>query len=321
MLYLLHGSDDYSRSQYIHQLVSRTGLPRVDYSTENAPRSVDDLQVQDLFSGGQVIVLEGVAAKLLALDVIESLAKSANHIVFVETDLDRRTKVAKDLLADKRVQSQEFAVPGPEQLPKWVSERARELGAKIDDAATRFLLQRLGYIDPVGGLTMALREPSLLRLSQELSKLATYAADKSITVEMVRELVTDDRQVLTLSIADSLGRKNRKELYELLEGYYSDSGSEDETSRTLALVGLLADQFRSQLLVKDAVERRVPENQILSQTGWKSGRLFVVKRLAGNFTNQQLRDALSKLESLDIELKSTTTPPRVVLELILAQMV
>lgn len=321
MLYLLHGADDYSRNQFIRGLVNRTGLPRVDYSADNAPKGVDDLLVQDLFSGGQVIVLESLATGLLVENVVDALVASQNHIVFVEAELDKRTKLAKDLLADKRVEAKEFTVPQTRLLLGWVSQRAQELGGAIKEDATQLLLKRLGYIDPVGGLASTLRDPSLMRLSQEIAKLVMYAAGSTVSSDMVQELVSDDRQFLSLSIADSLGRKSRKELYELLEGYYADSGSEDATSRTLALVGLLAEQFRSQLLVKDAVERRIPDSQILTQTKWQPGRLYVTKRLSGSFTAKQLRDALSKLESLDIELKSTSLPSRVVLELILAQMV
>lgn len=321
MLYVLYGSDDYSQEQYIKQLASRAGLPRVEYTSDNAPQAVDVLLSQDLFSGGQVIVLHNLAQRFLLEGSIKEFVQSANHLIFVEGELDRRTKFAKDLLVNKQIQAKEFAAPGPEELPLWVTEYVLARKGSIMDAAVRSLLQRLGYADPLGGLALALKQPSLLRLEQELDKLLMYANGEPITPIMVADLVPDDRQSVALAVTDSLSRKNRAELYSLLEGYYKDADGSDETGKTLALVGLLADQFRSQLLVKDSMEQRLTEAEVLQHTGWKSGRLFVMKRLAAGFKPQQLRDALSKLESLDIELKTTTTPPRVVLELILAQMV
>lgn len=321
MLYLLYGSDDYSQHEYLKGLVSRTALPRVDYAPDSAPKSRDELLAQDLFSGGQVIVLRNLAQRFLLEDSIQEFIKSSNHLIFVEAELDRRTKFAKDLLANKEIHAKEFPAPSPEELPLWVAEYVTKHEGAIMDVAMRSLLQRLGYSDPVGGLMLALKSPSLLRLEQELNKLLTYAQGQPITADMIGLLVPDDRQTIALSITDSLSKKNRTELFGLLEGYYKDSGGADETGKTLALVGLLSEQFRSQLIVKDSLERRLTEAEVLSQTGWKSGKLFVMKRLATSFTVQQLRDVLGKLESLDVELKSTSTPPRVVLELILAQMV
>ncbi len=321
MLYVLYGSDDYSQEQYIKQLASRAGLPRVEYTSDNAPQAVDVLLSQDLFSGGQVIVLHNLAQRFLLEGSIKEFIQSANYLIFVEGELDRRTKFAKDLLANKEIHAKEFAAPSLEALPLWISEYIAKRSGSIMDAAVRELLKRLGYSDPLGGFALAVKQPSLLRLEQELNKLLTYAHEQPITSDMVLLLVPDDRQAVALSITDSLSKKNRTELFTLLEGYYKDADGGDETGKTLALVGLLSEQFRSQLIVKDSLEQRLTEAEVLSQTGWKSGKLFVMKRLAGSFTVQQLRDVLGKLENLDVELKSTNTPPRVVLELILAQMV
>jgi len=74
------------------------------------------------------------------------------------------------------------------------------------------------------------------------------------------------------------------------------------------------------LLVQDFLARRVPDQEILKQTAWKSGRLFVMKKLAGKFKPGQLISILDKLERLDIETKTTTTPGQTILQLILAQL-
>jgi hypothetical protein len=43
-----------------------------------------------------------------------------------------------------------------------------------------------------------------------------------------------------------------------------------------------------------------------------------MKKLALNFDPKKVLEVLSKLESLDLELKTSTTPPRVILDLIIA---
>jgi len=81
---------------------------------------------------------------------------------------------------------------------------------------------------------------------------------------------------------------------------------------------VLSEQFRSILLVLAAQAERVPDQKLLADTGWKSGRLFVVRKNAARFSPRSIMELLQKLSFLDTELKSTSTPPRVLLDLILA---
>lgn len=293
---------------------------RIDLDASSAHVTADDLLAQDLFSPSQVVVVEHGAEQLLTEEYIPAFVVSANHIFFVEEQLDQRTKFAKTLMQDERIQKVLCDPPELQSLAGWVEAYAKEHGGNIAGPAVQRLLSRLGYIDPLGGQAAALREPSLGVLAQELEKLLMYAGGEQITAAMVEQLVPDDRTVVTFAITDALSRKDKKSLVSLLDAYYG-STAEDETSQTIALAALLAEQLRSALLVLAATAERMPEQELLAQTGWKSGRLFMIKKQAAQFTIPKLKEALSKLESLDLELKSSTMPPRVMLELIVAQMV
>jgi DNA polymerase III delta subunit len=321
MLYVLYGQNDYARKIFVDSKVAKLKLSRVDIRKDAESVSLDTLLAQDLFSGGQVFVLEGLAERFLTEEQVGALSASENHLFFVEPELDLRTKFAKRIVQDPKITTYEFAAPALADLPVWILEYVKARGGSITEAASVLLCKRLGFIDPIGGLLASLRPVSLARLAQELDKLLMYSSTESISEQAVLALVADDRQVLSLSIADALGKKQKTLLFELLEEYYEDASGEDQTTKTLMLVGLLADQFRSQLQIKSAQSEGITEARILEQTGWKSGRLFVVKRLAAAFSEAQLRSALTKFEALDLELKTTTTPPRVVLELILGQLI
>ena len=95
----------------------------------------------------------------------------------------------------------------------------------------------------------------------------------------------------------------------------------DTATKLLQLVALLAEQFRSLLLVKSCLEQRMPDKVVLEQTKWSSGRLFMAKKNAARFSTGVLRDVLQKLEFLDIEAKTSVAPTRVILDLILSQVV
>jgi DNA polymerase III delta subunit len=104
-----------------------------------------------------------------------------------------------------------------------------------------------------------------------------------------------------------------------IEQFYSDDSSDDK-AKSIQLNALLAEQFRNILMIQDFQKQRIPDAVILSKTGWKSGRLFVIKKLASKFKTAQLMSVLNKLEHLDIELKTSGIPGQVILQLITAQL-
>jgi len=161
---------------------------------------------------------------------------------------------------------------------------------------------------------------NLNQLDNELQKLIAYADGKPIDRGMVDVLVRKNTDVETWDIINALGDRNMKQAFLALEQFYANDTAGDDKAKTIQLNALLADQFRSILLAQDFVSQRAPDAVVLEKTGWKSGRLFVMKKLAGKFKPGQLLGALDKLERLDIELKSTTTPGQVILQLIAAQL-
>lgn len=301
--------------------IKKTGLVRVDFSASNPPASIDTLLAQDLFSGGQVIVLDGLVTSLLQEKTIPQFAASSNHLIFIESTLDKRLKTTKDLLVHPQVSAKEFLAPALEQLPEWLVAQAKARGGVLRRQEATLLLQRLGLSSELSGVPGASADISLGRLTQELEKLLMYSNGEAITAEAVEHLVLEEQVVIGLAVSDALVRKDRTRLYCVLNQYYSQTEGGDETTRTLQLVGLLAEQFRSLLLLQDALHKRLSEGDIVALTGWKPGRIFVLKKHVSAFRPETLRGMLSKLESLDLELKTTNTPARVVLELILAQAV
>lgn len=320
MLYVWYGPNEYAREEHIRDHVKKTGLARVDFSASNPPAEVDILLAQDLFSGGQVFVLDGLVATYLLGDSVIRLAESANHIIFTESSLDKRLKITKELLANPQVNAKEFLAPAVEQLPAWLVEQAEKRGGLLGKQEAVLLLERLGL---TGGDSFSppgtTQEVSLGRLAQELDKLLIYSNGEVVTRVTVEHLVPEEQVVIGLAVSDALVRKDRTRLYRVLSDYYSQTEGGDQTTRTLQLVGLLADQFRSLLLLHDALRRHMSEADIAQLTGWKPGRVFVLKKYVGSFRPEVLQSLLSKLESLDLELKTTNTPARVVLELVLAQ--
>jgi DNA polymerase III delta subunit len=132
-------------------------------------------------------------------------------------------------------------------------------------------------------------------------------------------LVVPKVSVDPFALLDAIGSKNKSHALQML-GNFFDHSAGDEKAKAIQFSALLADQLRNVLLVIDAVDKRIPDETILDKTGWKSGRLYVMKKLSRSYNPAQIKLTLAKLESLDIELKTSTMPPHVVLDMIISQM-
>lgn len=306
MLTVLLGGDIFAKQNYLSQLAEKSELEVVKYDASMLLPQLGSLTGQSLFGAGQVHVFFD-CLKEYDLPELELAAKNSSHVVFIEELLDKRLTKTKQLA--KVAEVKEFPAPGLEGAPQWLIVHAESLGFTIQPAAAAELSNRL--------IGESKRNLPTLAAHNELLKLSSYADGKTITKGMVEELTPKDLAVDLFALLDSLGTKNKAAAIRLLQQYYL-SGSEDDKTLTIRLSALLADQFRSLLIVKEAHEQNLQDKDLLAATGWKSGRLFIMKKLARNFTTKQLMEALNKFYSLDKELKNSTLPPRVVIDMIVA---
>jgi DNA polymerase III delta subunit len=117
----------------------------------------------------------------------------------------------------------------------------------------------------------------------------------------------------------ALAEKDKRAL-ELISKFLQEQTASDEKGSIIQLNALLSEQFRNVYMAQEFLAGKTSEADILDKTGWKSGRLFIMKKIAARFKPQTISETLSKLAALDEELKTSQTPPRVLLDLILAQL-
>lgn len=320
MLYIYFGTDDYTKNLQVKALLKRLALPKVQFEAG------EDLEIQnllggDLFGGAKAFIFNNMLTQAAADDRIQSLVSSANHFIFLEDSLDKRTTLVKKILTDATVTTKEFTAPEGSQLIDWVVKRAAGLGGTVSKSAATVLLKQLNIALGTTGFSFAGTPASLSLLDQELQKLLTFAGSRAVSPEDVLLLTPQTIEATGFEIVNALGEKNRNKVFSLCERYFHETGGADEKAKLIQLNSLLADQFRSLLIVQSYLAQKVPDAVILEQTGWKSGRLFVLKKIAAKFEGRLLTELLYKLESLDVELKTKSTPPHVLIDLILAQAV
>ncbi len=85
-----------------------------------------------------------------------------------------------------------------------------------------------------------------------------------------------------------------------------------------ALIGLINGQFSNIYLVKEAVNEGLSDETIANELGFKSGRVYILKRIGNLYTLDELRDIIINLSNIDIKIKLGYDPVNGLKEFILS---
>lgn len=308
MISVLVGQDSFAIESYLRDQTA--GQIIKFYNSEDVLPNPQELGGRSLFGDAVTYVFKNCFSKF-SDQYIEQLRGLPQTVFLIEESLDKRTTRVKELLSfgsSQGVTIKEFPAPDKIKAANWIEEHAKVINCKITPAASKLLADNL-----MGETKNAL---PVWRAHQELQKLKAFAAGKVITEDMVIELVLPEQGIDLFKLMDAISNNRKAQAIDLLNRYY-ETQTQDEKAATIKLTALLADQWRSIVIVKDFVDRNVPDEQILKQTGWKSGRLYVIKKLAGRYPLSQILDTLHKLSALDTELKTSTLPSRVIVDMII----
>lgn len=315
MLTLLLGTDLIAKKNHLKTAAKQRGADMEIYTESSALPNFDALFEPQLFGPPKVVVLDGLWKKFSDEDIerlLQSVANPQATVFVLEESLDKRKKVNQEFLKNESVKVIQLDAPvGMAAAGSWINSFAKENNISIDGTASMALAKAL-LIDEDSTL-------DTLRAQNELAKLGAYAGSEKITVATVEKLTEKEIAVDIFELLNAIAAKNKKQALHVLNQYF-ETETTDEKANAIKVSALLADQFRSLLLAHDATTRSLQDAQVLDMTGWKSGRLFMMKKLSRNFTASQLKRALGKLENLDRELKTGSMPPHVVLDLIISDM-
>lgn len=153
----------------------------------------------------------------------------------------------------------------------------------------------------------------ITKLKNECLKLKTYKFDeKKITKKDVEDMCVEklgDSQDLTFAFSRSLAEKNKKDAllkYKELLNYNIEPYN---------IVGLLATQIRIIYQVKCLEEKGMSNNEIANTLEKKPFYIQKTSELTRYFTLKELLELIIKLESIDIQIKTTDIDPNSLIEL------
>lgn len=204
-------------------------------------------------------------------------------LVLVDGRLKKSNPLLKELLPHARVR--EFKPLNGSELHTWMETRARMCGGDISGDAARLLPSLIGS--------------NLWLLSNEIDKLCTYAAGRSIEKKDIELIVADVREPSVFAMIDSILEHRSATATRLLHRL------EEEGAAPPYLIFMITRQFRLVIQTKDLLQRRHKASEIGQIL--RIDKDYALRKTidqARAYSMERLKDIYRKLLETDISIKT-----------------
>jgi len=328
MLYILHGSDSFSRNEALRALKRELDA---DGSLESNTAEFDAGQAAPAevmgacdtmpFLGGlRLVVLEGALGQASASGrgrrprrapedgevetaeqgpwwaLVEYAGRMPETTTLVLVDGGSVDESLLDALKPFAT-VERFPLPGPREVTGWVQARARARGLEIDGRACSLIAELIGNDTGI--------------LASEIEKLATYAAGARITEKDVRSLVADVRDQEGYLLADAVADGKPAVATKLLHQMLANG------RHPAQLLLTIEHRYRRIAIAREMVDAGATGSAIGRRL--KIEKSFVVERLLDQvhrYSSAGVRWALDRIAQSDQDVKEGLHDEKVSLELL-----
>lgn len=332
MYIILHGEDEFQRSEAVRQLRAEMGDPQfaelnttvLDGKNLTFGELRHHADAIPFLTAKRLVLVEGMLARLdprrKATDEQDDEAEESNpqlkeqlleylpqlppttELVFIESKkLAANNAVLKLAEKDKKqARVRLFAAPSADALPDWIIDHVEKKGGKIDFSAANDLALFIGA--------------DLRALDNETEKLILYRDGETIRRDDVRRLVASAQEQNIFELVDALGQKRTTRALELLHEQLRNNANE------FYLLSMITRQYRLMLQVSDLAARGMSVDAIQKQLGLHP---FVTRKMAEqarNYSTAQLEAILFKLLETDVGLKTSRLEPTLALDLMVVEL-
>lgn len=283
MIIGLAGNNRADLSIRLHELTSdfikkhgELAIERLDAEEAESQTILDAVASLPFLSSRKLVVIRSLSADKQAADkleqIISSVSDSADLIIY-EPSADKRTAYYKKLKSIG--QFEEHNEPDARNLPKWLVNKASELGGSLSLNEANYLIERVGTNQQL--------------LSSELQKLTTYEPKISRQSIDLLSQKTPQSKIFDLLDAAFAGQKKRA-----LQLYDEQRAARVEPQ---AIMAMLAWQLRLITLAKLGGRRSIEE--IARDAGVSAYPLSKAGELATKLTRARLTELVAEAERLD----------------------
>ncbi len=286
--YLLYGPEAYLRRQYRDKLKNAMAAPddNMNFAAfegkETDVEAVIELaETLPFFAEQRVILIENSGFfKNSCERLAEYLPKtpSTTHFIFVEDEIDKRSKCYKAVQKTGKVV--EFATQTEELLTRWILSRLKKEGKNITGSVMQLFLSKTGT--------------DMGNIDRELEKLICYTMGRPvIEAADVEAIATEQTQNKIFEMVNAIAEHNQRKALDL---YYDLLTLKEPSMRIMYLI---SRQFQILLNVKDMSARGMDQASMAKIAGIPP---FAVRRnvsQAKGFSMEQLKQALR--DGVDLE--------------------
>lgn len=286
--YLLYGPEAYLRRQYRDKLKHAMAAPddNMNFAAfegkETDVEAVIELaETLPFFAEQRVILIENSGFfKNSCERLAEYLPKtpSTTHFIFVEDEVDKRSKCYKAVQKTGKVV--EFATQTEELLTRWILSRLKKEGKNITGSVMQLFLSKTGT--------------DMGNIDRELEKLICYTMGRPvIEAADVEAIATERTQNKIFEMVNAIAEHNQRKALDL---YYDLLTLKEPSMRIMYLI---SRQFQILLNVRDMSARGMDQASMAKIAGIPP---FAVRRnvsQAKGFSMEQLKQALR--DGVDLE--------------------
>lgn len=291
-IYLLYGEEAYLRRQYRDRLkdalIGDDTMNYHYYEGKNISigEVIDQAETLPFFAEKRLIMIENSGFFKSGGDALADYLKepaSASYFVFVETEMDKRSRLYK------AVQSKgcavEFAVQDETTLKRWILGMVKKENKKISGQTLEFFLDKTGT--------------DMENIRREIEKLFCYCLDREAITAADIDAVCTRR--LGNHIFDMVGAIADKKQKKALELYYELLAQKEPPMRIMFLI---ARQFNLLFQVKELRGKGYSNKTIGEKVGLPGFVAGKYVTQASRFKTEEIRDALENCVETEEAVKT-----------------
>ena len=305
--YLLYGKEPYLIKLYRDKLreailddLDQMNYSRFEGKDINLKEVSDIAQTLPFFSDRRLILLQqsGLFATQSELTDILSLAPESTIFIFVEQDVDKRSKAYK-FIRDKGNISEMNGLDD-KNIKLFIVSLLQPLGKKITQNVADYLLDKTGS--------------DMDSIVNEVEKLISYTLDRDIiTIEDIDAVVTAQITGKIFQMMDAIGLKQQEKALSL---YYDLLSVREKPSHILFLI---MRHFNILLQVKDLSSHGFAQQQITDNVGVPAFTIGKYISQTKNFTVDQLYKFLKIATDIEEKIKTGQIIDKIGVELMIIE--
>lgn len=306
-VYLLYGEEQYLIRQYRDRLKEAIAgddtmnLGVFSGSDISQKEIVDLAETLPFFAERRLILIEDSGLfKKGAEELADYMASvpEMTYFVFVEKEVDRKTKMYKEV--KKAGSVVEFARQKDDILLRWINGRLKKNGKQITRDAYALFIQKTGN--------------DMENIDRELEKLICYSLDKeNIETADVEAVTTERTENRIFDMVDAVAMHKQKRALEL---YYDLLALREAPMRIMYLI---SSQFKRLLVVQAMTNQGFGRKDIASKAGcpeWAVGKYQAQCRA---FSLEQLKQAVRDGVEYETAVKTGQMDDQMAVELFIVK--